>query len=163
MITVFNNLLNSNSKDMTIDGSSNSQTFSFSPNIRSGVIGIMCVLKDDGATTFDKFGALTALTNGLLIQTTINGVTTEMATIKDNAELCTRFHFNQFGNGAILSILGIATPQGFGNSNNVFIGHMDFTYPNIITLSSGDSISVIVRDNLSNIDLLEMSVKTIVE
>lgn len=163
MIPVFANLLNSGSKIMTLNGQVVPKVFTYTPNVRSGIVGIMCVLRDEGITSLNKFGAKSALINGLLIQVTLNGVTTDIAIIKDNAELCSRFHFNQFGNGAILSVLGIATAEGFGNSSNIFIGYMEFNAPNFITLQPDDILTVTVRDDLSNISLLEMSVKAIVE
>lgn len=163
MITVFQNLLNSGSKAMNVNGSVTPQTFSFTASQSTGVLGLMCILRDEGTTSLNKFGAITGLSNGLLIQSTLNSNTTTMATIKDNAELCTRFHFNQFGSGAILSLLGIATAEGFGNSNNIFIGFMEFNSPNVITMATSDVMQVVIQDDLRNIDVLEMAVKTCVD
>ena len=153
------NLLNSGAKAMNVNGSVTPQTFSYSPGNGStvAIAGITILFKDEGTTSFDKFGAITALTNGVVMQVTLSDNTTAMTTVKDNADLCTRFHANQFGSGAILSLLSIATPEGFGNSNNVFVGFMEF--PNPIVLTNTDSISVIIQDNLSNIDFMQMACK----
>lgn len=162
MISIFQNLLNSGSKAMNINGGT-PQTFSFTANQNTAVLGLTCVMKDEGTTPFNKFGAITALSNGLLLQSIVSGVTTTIATIKDNAEMCTRFHFNQFGSGAILSILGIGTPEGFGNSNNVFVGFMEFIHPHIMNLAANDIMQVVIQDDLRNIDILEMALKICVD
>lgn len=157
--TLFANLLNGSSKVMSVNGSVTPQVFSYSPGGGQTVAirSIACVLKDDGTTSLDKFGAITALTNGLICQTTQSGVTQTLFTIKDNSDLCTRFYANQFGNGSILSVLGLGTPQGFGASNNIFVGYMELIDP--ILLFDTDLIMVAVQDNLSAIDILNMAVK----
>lgn len=161
MVLQFNNLLNSGSKNMNVDGSSVNKVFSYSPGNGNStqIIGLSCTLRDEGTTSLNKFGAITALTNGLLIQATVSGVTTTIATIKDNADLSNIFHYNQYGNSSVLSLLGIVTPQGFGNSNNVFVGHFDIELKQSILLTDTDSISVTIQDNLSGIDTLQVTCK----
>ena len=161
MITGFQNLLNAASKAMNVDGSSVAKTFTYSPGdgFSAAITGLVCLLKDDGTTNFGRFGAITTVTNGLLLQTTISSVTRTLTNILDNADFCTRFHYNQFGNGAVLSLLGVTTPVGFGNSNNVFVGFMEFQNP--IILTGTDSIDAVVRDNLTNIDLLQIGCKIV--
>lgn len=155
-MTIVENLLNSTSKDMTIDGSSVSVVFSYSPVSGSVLINsLSCLLQDEGDTSLSKFGSLNSLTNGILIKATIGGQDFNLTVIKDNADLITRFSKNHFGSSAVLSILGVVTPEGFGNSNNIFVGRMEFTRP--LLLTNSDSISVVIRDNLSNIDLLNMA------
>lgn len=155
-MTIIESLLNSSSKDLTVDGSSVNVTFSYSPGSGSVRINALsCILKDDGTTDLNKFGVLTGLTNGLLIKATISGVDYQITVIKDNADFVTRFSKNHFGSGAILSLLGVPTPEGFGNSNNTFIGRMELPHPLILTDS--DAISVVVRDNISNVDYLNIA------
>lgn len=155
-----NNLLNSGSKNMNVNGASVNQVFTYSPGGSSSVVieGITCLLRDEGTTSLSKFGAISSLTNGVLMEFNISGVTTALANIKDNADLCSSFHWSYFGNGAVLSILAVTTPVGFLDSANVFIGHINFDNPVILTGS--DSITVTIRDNISNIDLLQMSCKS---
>jgi len=160
MLISIQNFLNSGSKNMNVDGSSVSKVFTYSPGSGSACItGLTCLLKDDGTSSFDKFGAISGLSNGILITTTISNNTRTITTIKDNADLCTRFHYNQFGNSAVLSILSVATPEGFGNTNNVFVGYLDFPSP--VILKDSDSIDITIRDNLTNIDFLQISCKII--
>lgn len=153
-VTIVENLKESSSKDMTVDGSSANKTYSYSPS--SGTValdGLVCIMDDPGAATLAKFGSITALTNGLLISVTVNGSTTNLTTIKDNADLATRFHDNHFGNSASDTLGGAV---GFGDSYDIFQGILRFQTP--ITLTDSDSIQVVVRDNLSNILTLEIAV-----
>lgn len=163
MIIQTNNLLNGASKTMNVDGSGTPKVFSYSPggSVSVELVGLTCVMQDEGTTSLNKFGALTALTNGVLIQVTINSVTTTITTIKDNADLCTRFHGNHFGNSATLSLLGIVTPEGFGNSTNIFMGHAEFNENGRILLTGADSISVTVQDNLTGLNSFQISCKVV--
>lgn len=156
MIQILQQLLNAGSKAMNVNGGT-PKTFSYSPGSGAvAIAGLSCLLKDDGATDFTKFGAITALTNGILLQWSIGGNTQTLATIKDNSDMTHAFPHNQhFGNSATLSILSIVTPQGFGNSTNVFRGVLKFDEP--IILSGTDAINAIVQDNLTSIDVLNMA------
>lgn len=141
---------------MNVNGTT-PKTFSYSPGSGSvALIGLSCLLKDDGATDFIKFGAITALTNGILLQYSLGGSTQTLSTVKDNSDLTHLFPHNQhFGNSATLSILSIVTPQGFGNSTNIFRGLLKWRTPVILTGS--DAINAIVQDNLTAVDVLTMS------
>lgn len=157
--TQYKQLLDSSTKGMNVNGSSVNKTYSYSPG--SGTVRIKSLsvlLQDEGTTSFNKFGAITALTNGIVIQWSKGGSTTTFATIKDNSDVTNIFSDMQhFGNSAVLSILSVVTPQGFGNTNNVFRGKTLFNGGDNL-LSDSDSISAIVKDNLTNIDTLEMGV-----
>lgn len=157
MITVTQQLLNSGSKLLNVNGTT-PQTFSFSPGTGTvSVIGLSCILKENSATSFTSFGALSALTNGVVIQWSISGNTKNYVTIKDNADLTQAFpHHQHFGNSAVLSIISIITPQGFGNTNNVMRGTVYFN--NSIILNNSDSVSAIIQDNLSAVSVFQMSV-----
>lgn len=157
-IPAYINLLNSGSKDMNVNGSIIPKTYSYSPGAgnSSQVKGLTCIVKDEGTTTFDKFGALTALSNGVLIQATVSGVTTTITTLKDNGDLATRFNQNQFGNGAVVSVLGIITAQGWGGSNNIFAGYLEFSDLRPLVLSDSDTITITIQDNLTNIDFFQV-------
>lgn len=154
----YKQLLLSTAKAMNVNGSGgNTKTFTFSAAAPSRVIAVSALLKDEGNTQFSNFGALAGLTNGILLQWSKGGVTTTLATIKDNADMSNIFSDMQhFGNSAVLSLLSIVTPEGFGNTNNVFRGKMLIGHDNI--LNTSDSVSAIVQDNLTNIDVLEMGI-----
>lgn len=148
------------SKAMNVNGSVTPVVFSYAPGAGEllAMSHITLALKDEGATPFNVFGALgSALTNGIKIEAVITGTTHLIATIKDNADLCTRFTFSQNANGAVLSLLGISVPQGFGASNNIFIGSLHFDEPIVVVGDNGDSIKVTVQDNLTGVDILSMA------
>lgn len=156
-VTIMQPLLNAGSKLMNVNGTT-PKTFSYSPGgvLAQQVMGLVCILKDEGTTTFAKFGGITAITNGLQIQWSVGGNTQNYALIKDNADLTQAFPDHQhFGNSATLSLLGIATPEGFGNSNNVFKGKINFITP--VLLTGSDAINVIVQDDLSAVDVLQIA------
>lgn len=147
---------------MNVNGAVTPKVFSFTAAETCLLKSIRLTLKDEGSTTLAKFGAITALSNGLLIETTISASVTTYATILDNADLCSAFSDHQhFGSSATLSILSIVTPEGFGASTNVFKGNVNFD-ENIL-LSTNDSVTVTVRDDLSAIDVLQMGVMIMVE
>lgn len=151
------NLLNAGAKNMNVNGSGTPQTFTYAPSVTIELSSLSVILQQSGTTPFNVFGALgSALTNGLLLQTSINGNTNTLATIKDNSDMCTRFAFSQFGNGGVLSILSIVTPQGFGNTSNVFVGTLHF--PDQVILVNGDTLTCVVQDNLSTVNFLQMAV-----
>lgn len=155
MISTVQQLLLSGSKALNVNGGT-PKTFTYTASSDAIVIAFTCILKDEGATTFSNFGALSSLSNGVLIQATQSGNTRTIATIKDNADLCMVFPQNQFGNGAVLSILSIANAEGFGDSNNCFVGQLKLQNP--ISLVNGDTITVVIQDNLTNIDVFQMAV-----
>lgn len=163
MTSFTENLLNAGSKIMNVNGSVTPQIFSYSPSGTTtvAILGMTCLFNDEGTTSLTKFGAITVLTNGLLVESVVDSTTSQITNIKDNSDLCTRFMFNQFGNSAVLSVLSIVTPVGFGNTNNVFIGYLEFRQPLVLNGSS-DSIKATVRDNLSGIDLLNISINGVV-
>lgn len=153
---IVENLLNGSAKAMNVNGSSVNQTFSYSPGEETAhIVALVCLFKDDGANDLIKFGALAALTNGVLIKAVISEQDIPITTIKDNADMVTRFAQNHFGSSAVLSILGITTPVGFGGSTNIFAGRLEFSSP--IVLTGDDAISVVIRDNLTNIDLFQIA------
>ena len=143
---------------MNVNGSGTAQSFSFSPGTGPfAVTDIDVLLEDAGADNFNKFGAITALTNGIKIQWTISGTTTVLAIVKDNAEMTNIFpHHQHFGSGAILSLLGVVTPEGFGNSSTVFKGCIHFDQP--VLLQDSDILEAIVQDDLTAIGTLEIGI-----
>ncbi len=154
------NLKNGSSKAMNVNGSSVNQAFSYAPiSGQVAITGISIILQDDGATNLNKFGAITALTNGISIGVTIASTGKSITTIKDNSDLFTRFEISQIGSSAVLSILSVITPLGFGDTVDSFQGFMGFNPPIILDQANSDAIGAVVRDNLTNIDMLEMAVK----
>lgn len=166
MITMFKPLLNNGSKNLAVDGTT-PKTFSYVAEGIEVVTGFVCILKDEGASDLSKFGGRNSLTNGILIQATQalynQGSARTIASIKDSADLCKAFPINHFGNGAVLSVLGVSTPQGFGGSNNTCMGFLDFHPCHSIDLQSGDSVSVLIQDNLTGVDVFEISARVVKE
>lgn len=164
VVPVKQNLLNAGSKSMAVNGSVTPVSFAYSPGGGNSVEihKITCLLKQASGdnTSFTNFAAASALTNGISVQCTINSITSTIALIKDNSDICHMFPANQFGNGSVLSILSVVTPQGFGSTSNLFQGLMEFRESFILTGS--DVLTVVIQDNLSSVGLLNMSISGIV-
>lgn len=158
IITIKDTLKNAGSKLMNVNGSVTPKVFTYSPVSGSAALTKLAVMiNSPGTASFTNFGAISALTNGVLIEVVIGGVTTQISNIKDNADLCVVFNPSQFGSSAA-NTLGI--PIGFGSSVAVFVGTLDFPEPMILTDS--DQIQVTIRDNLSTITNFLMGFKALV-
>lgn len=158
-------LLDGSSKAMNVNGSSVNKVYSYSPGEDNSclIAKLIVLMKDAGTTSYDKFGAITALTNGILIKQTVGAVDREYHVLKDNIDLQCAFPNNTSGNSATDTL---GAPIGFGDSADVFFGFVMFeiTNKNLYQyLSGSDSISVTIRDNLTNIDFLSMAVLLISE
>lgn len=150
-------LLNSGSKAMNVNGSVTPKAFTYTSSGDSSVKSIIITLQDEGTTSLNKFGAITALSNGLLLEWTIGGNSTTLATLVDNSDLCNLFKDHQhFGNSAVLSIVSVVTPEGFGNTNNILRGTIEFDTG--VILNDSDVFKATVRDNLTGIDSMTMGV-----
>lgn len=155
-LPLIENLLSSGAKAMNVNGATTPVVFSYSPgsNVTVAVRKLVVVLDDPGGTAFNKFGTLTALTNGLLVSATVGGQTYNLMNIKDNADLVVRCDRSHFGNSAS-DTLGAAV--GFGDSYDAFVGTILLDEPIVLTGSS-ESIQVTVRDNLTSIATLQFAI-----
>lgn len=159
--TQFLSLLNNGSKSMNIDGHITPKTFSYSPGTGNSaeILSLGVLLEATGTDPFNKFGNLTALTNGMQLSVTIGGITTVLMTVKDNTDFCTFFSQNNFGSSAIGALnAGI----GFGASIDVFNGRLEFNNNQLI-LTDNDSIQITIQDNLSSIGTLACSISALVQ
>lgn len=154
IITQVVDLLNGSSKSMKVNGSVTPQEFSYSPgNGTVEILAIAVALADDAASDWTKFGALTGLTNGLLLEFVPDGSSaTTLMVIKDNADMAVRFHKVSFG-PSLVSALGALL--GFGGTQFNFIGLLELTSP--LSLTGNDAIRATVRDNLAGLVNFNMS------
>lgn len=154
-VTVIDNLRDGNSsKAMNVNGSSVAKTFTYTPGegVTVEINGLNILLEDVGSSSLGNFGALAGLTNGVLLEVSVGGVTTNLSVLKDNADIITRFRHAGFGSGAV-STLG--APIGFGDSADMVVGYMMFKRP--VMLTGSDFIKVTVRDNLTNLGTFEIA------
>lgn len=144
-------LLNSSSKDMTVNGSSTSADYSHT--ISDGntwrLDSISVVLADTGAFDCTKFGALTALTNGVRILTKSNGTDYELANLKTNTDVHLVF------SDSTPYIAKTTTKRS--TDKNIFIGCIKF-HPSI-QLVDNDYVKTTIRDNLSGLTCLQMNIR----
>ena len=158
-------LLNSGSKEMDVDGTT-PKIFSYTASATAILKKLKFGIIDTGACPSNKFGAITALSNGVLIQTVIGGSTTTIATLKDNGDLWTISEETDFGSSATLSILGTITPQGFLNTTNGFSGCIKFPESHKadrILLSTDDTVQAVVQDDIEGLDFFRMTIELGIE
>lgn len=154
----FENLKDGSTIAMNVNGATTPKEYIFTADQYILVKQIAVVLADNAASDWNKFGGITALTNGLKIETVIGETTTQIALIKNNAQLANFFYDNQFGS---TSLGLLSTLIGFGGSENNFIGRMEFVdhESSGILLGAGDKIKVTVQDNLAGLVELSMGLK----
>jgi hypothetical protein len=111
------------------------------------VVGrLLMYMEDSTAFTSDKFGGITALTNGWTMR--FNGVETIIA--KSNRELAL-FMYDITGN------------EIFGKSNQTLIGRFSFnrfsSNSKGVEIREGETFDIVVKDNLTGLDFLEAKIE----
>lgn len=143
------NFLNSGSPSMLVNGSTTPVAFSIAPSgSEVWYVQSVCItILDSGAMDYNKFGTLSALTNGLTFEIKVNGVTTEVCNCQTNMELMGHFHDSPFT---------INSTAGFLSNSDTYIGQMIFDPPFVLYASAGDMLQFRVRDNLTSVDYLRI-------
>lgn len=136
--------------DMNVDGSTTPVSYIYTPPLTGQIHYITRLLfeiDDNGNTSNDGFGSLSALTNGIDIKIKIDGSTHTFANIKTNSDLvmiCSHTHHTQSTGGFI---------QG-----NYFSGAFDMKPDMTLKESRGDQIEVVVNDDLRGLLHLKFSI-----
>lgn len=99
---------------------------------------------DEGASTnlsYDKFFTIPELTNGVLTRIRVGGVTIESLVFRDNYDF--------------ISLPGFRVDNIFTDGTNVFARYIDSvaatTFPIVLNGDDGDSLSLVVNDDLSGL------------
>ncbi len=149
-------LLNSSSKEMSVDGSSTSVVFSHSPS-GGNVIYVdkfTILLQDPGSMDVDDFGSIASLTNGVLVEYQSNGTSVEFANLQDNGDIATTF--SNFWGPPVGGESGI----GFTDANDTIIATYEFPNPIELDAAESDFFRITIRDNLTSIGFLQASILT---
>lgn len=145
-------LLNGGSREMSVNGSVTEVEFSAGPSAGDvwEIVNINFVLQDNGSTSADEFGARSALTNGLQIDQYIGSVDYELVNLQSNADVLAVFtQAGWFGGAA----------SGFVTDANYFNGHFPLREtPVVLDGDDGDLIKGVVRDNLTAINKVNISI-----
>lgn len=150
-VYTYPNLLSAGSKAMNVNGSVTPVSFSYAP--ASGttfyVEDMSYFIADNAAFTTNGFGALGALTNGLIIEFQSKGVLYTLTNTKDNGDLSTTFSDSSFGqiNAGLLSTDAYLT------------GTKKFQQRIALDGNFGDFFRARVRDNLTGLTTLNIKVK----
>jgi len=138
---------NGGSENMLVNGSVTPVNFDFLADPTS-TLAINSLLLVFSANDFEfdgaSFGSITKLTNGILLQTIISGVTTTVFTLKQNED-----YLRVPGRTPIVNNYG---PKD--------ILAVDLAFGGLIKLAAGsaDKIRVVVRDNLTSVALKYLTV-----
>lgn len=142
-----------NSPLMSVNGALSQQQFSYSPVNKSvWLVSLNLVINDNGTNRLTNFGAISALSSGILIETVTAGVVHEIMTIKTNYHILSFFNQMTLSNGSS-TLVG---DDGFGASKSWAKATLDLS-GNEIILANSDVIRATIRDDLRSIDLLTMS------
>ena len=142
-------LKNGSNSSMDVNGSSTAQEFTAGPS--SGkwyVTKLEIFMSDSDIEDRTNFGNLSGLSNGLLIETTIDSTDREIVNITNNAEMATIFNhqFNQEDDDAL------------ANEDPNFVGTIHFPVPITLDSATFDELKATVRDNLTGLDELLMTI-----
>jgi hypothetical protein len=149
-------LKRSGSKNLVVNASLGSpQDFDYSPATATEyVTAVALFLLDTGAGTADKFGVLTALTNGCQVSIRSKGTAYDLHDdpIKNNEDLL------HFGTGR--SSMTAPTAGGLFSSDDWLMAVFEFSKPIKIQQSTSDYVRIRIRDNLTGIDFFKAFVHT---
>ncbi len=142
-------LKNSGSEDMNVDGSVSNVTFKYTvPSNETWYLeSIKLFLLDSGTMSYSNFGSIATLTNGLKIQINKN---TNDYTIRDVT--CNMHILEAFPHNVITG----SNTGAFLESNDYFCGSMQFKED--IRLTDGDKVKIVVKDDLTAIDVLRSQI-----
>lgn len=145
------NVLNSGSSSLAVDGSTTPVVFTAGPP--SGetwyITELGIVIEDSGNNTVDRYGALTALTNGTLIEQVVDSTAYTFSNLFNNIDIVESFTDHSFR--------GVA--NAFLNSPNFFTGKVSLKEPVTLVGNNSDVIKVTVRDNVTGLDQHRISIE----
>jgi len=139
------NLLNGSSADMAINGATVNQTFSFSPTGTVFITQLGIVMSDDNIKKRDRFGDVN-VTNGVIIETIVSSVTTELVNMIVNGELAEFFITEPYDGNSLMQ------------DKPTVIAKYNFNPPLELRQADGDLIRCRIRDNLTGLQWLTMRV-----
>lgn len=135
--------------NMAVNGSSTPVTYSYEFSVPAAIGHLVIYISDGQAFSEVGFGALSALTNGVQV----NVGNQEIFNFKNNLDVV-----------ASLTRPGIPGSL-FGKADKTLNGMIDFKVwggnQGGIYIKANQTISVVIRDNLSELDYLEISVHAI--
>lgn len=142
-------LLDGGSKEMAVNGSGTAAEYEYAPT--AGQVhyleSLSLFINDNGSITPGKFGNLSALSNGLMIEVKTNGTTVELMNMQDNMDITLLFG----------SFNSLDASTGYFNGEKTL--EVNWKPNNPIKLNGDDSdfVRATVRDNLSQLTYLRIA------
>jgi len=145
-------LKNAGSKSMKVDGSVTPVVFSIGPasGITWYVYELQILISDLKVDSRTRFGDISpSLTNGLLCESKVNATSRTIFNLQDNIDTAIAFEYE----------ISTKTDAALANEDALFVGNLRFN--NVIALNGtdGDLIQTTVRDNLTGLDALRITIK----
>ncbi len=144
--------INGGSENLAVDGSVTPVVFTVGPPASEIWYAYIyeLVIQDGGNNTSDRYGGIAGgLTNGLVIDQTIDATDHEFVNIKNNSTIAINFsdsHLRGQGNSFI-------------SSSSYYLGLARLEKPVTLVGDNNDVIKVTVADDLTGIDIHEFGVK----
>jgi len=140
----------SSTRELNVDGSGTPQIFTISPplDVEIDITRVMFQMITDSAPSFDTFGDLTGLTNGIILRI-VNGRINNLWNVKTNGEMVNLMYDVSFysatnpGQG----VYGLGGRLTYGGQNKHGV---------TLRIAQGESIQVIVQDDLTDLVSFEM-------
>jgi len=144
------NVLNAGSKTMNVNGTLGAPVnFLFTPAGQTFYLETLSIFLSDNANFSPTgFGAIAALTNGILVEYQSKGVLYTLCTIRDNADIFNVFSEPNFSQ----SIAGLLSTAAYLTGNRKLQQRI------ALDPAFGDFVRVRVRDNLTGLTALSMRV-----
>ena len=143
---------NGGNVDMEVNGSGTPQVFTAGPPAGQiwYVTRIGITMNDSGTSDDNDFGSITnGLTNGVLIEFTIDSTDYEYFNLINNRDIIGTLIDTNFGGGN----------SGFVDNDNVFAGKAQFEPHITLNGDDGDEFKVTIRDNLTGLDHFHMNLR----
>jgi|14BtaG_2_1085337.scaffolds.fasta_scaffold00580_8 hypothetical protein len=137
--------------NMAVDGSSTTQVFQIGPVAAAStqvvnILRIMGTMLDSTAMDDGKFGGISALTNGCVLRHN-NDVIQNIWNVKTNADLALLCYDLRYADKAPGGQFGLNFRNTYGGQN---------THGVVIALQPGDTLELLVQDDLTGLDQFKM-------
>lgn len=142
-------LLDGGTTDLSVDGTTPVKYRYTVPADKLAVIQRSLAMVNDKGIVPSKFGAIDALTNGLLVEAIDTNGSTIMIDFMDGEPIKDNSDFSHF------AIVDIKTDAGMGDD----LVLMDWLLPTPLILTAGQIFQVTVRDDLTDISHIHWSIQ----
>jgi hypothetical protein len=145
------NVDNAGSEDMNVNGSVTPVVFTAGPGAGEKwyIFELGVTIEDSGNNTVERYGSISGVTNGTLVEQVISGTAYTFTNVLNNLNIVETFTDHSFR--------GVS--NSYLNSPNFFTGKAELRVAVTLDGDNSDVIRVTVRDNLTGLDQHRFSVE----